>query len=406
MADADARSARAALSDSAFSPKRRRTGIVGYAQQLSHPAYERLLNSEDFLRKLVPVLIVLFLVIVAMARWIQINTMGEQIIEANKSELHFIAELIEARLSNKTAKGGEPLHLNELQNLLTENVPARYIQKERKILLTDQNGMIVSTLPNSQSLEGRHLNSIMANSQLLSRFGRSVATRNVVINGSTPALGVHRILPAPYGGITIYQPTAPMMANWRKTVSTNVSLFVGTSSILLVVLYAYFAQGTRAREADEIYSTTQRRFDTALFRGRCGLWDWDVARGRVYWSDSMYAILGSKPGESVMAFSDIADLIHPEDPDLYSLADMVLVENAEAIDKVFRMRHADKHWVWIRIRAQVVRNENGDPHLIGIAIDVTEQESIRQRTRRIAIVFMTRSKIFPRHLCFGIVEND
>ena len=38
----------------------------------------------------------------------------------------------------------------------------------------------------------------------------------------------------------------------------------------------------------------------------------------------------------------------------------------------------------IRIRAQVVRNENSEPHLIGIAIDVTEQERIRQRTARIS----------------------
>ncbi|MGB7286538.1 MAG: ATP-binding protein, partial [Salaquimonas sp.] len=51
---------------------------------------------------------------------------------------------------------------------------------------------------------------------------------------------------------------------------------------------------------------------------------------------------------------------------------------------VFRMRHEDEQWVWIRIRAQVVRNEHSEPHLIGIAIDVTEQEKIRQRTRRIA----------------------
>ncbi|MGI9352480.1 MAG: hypothetical protein ACR2O3_13025, partial [Rhizobiaceae bacterium] len=34
--------------------------VVGYARQLSHPAYENLLRSETFLRRLVPILIVLF----------------------------------------------------------------------------------------------------------------------------------------------------------------------------------------------------------------------------------------------------------------------------------------------------------------------------------------------------------
>jgi two-component system cell cycle sensor histidine kinase PleC len=191
-------------------------------------------------------------------------------------------------------------------------------------------------------------------------------------------------LPTPFGGITVYQPTGPMMENWRKSVSTNVTLFVGTASILVVILYAYFAQSARAKEADEIYSTIQHRFETALLRGRCGLWDWDITRGHVYWSDSMYQLLGRDPGNNVLSFREISAMIHPDDPDLFSLADMVLVENAEAVDKVFRMKHEENDWVWIRIRAHVVRNENREPKLIGIAIDVTEHEKIRKRTKRIA----------------------
>jgi two-component system cell cycle sensor histidine kinase PleC len=384
MAKADAPSVRAsAKKDSGFG-FRNQARVFGYARQLSHPAYERLLRSEDFLRRLVPVLIILFLVMIAVARWLQINSMGQQIVESNKSELHFIAELIETRVSAQL--DAEPAELSKYQllNIVNDAVPARYVQKGRQILISDRNGRITGTMPSRPTLEDRYIGSVMGNSLLLSMFGEQAQTKTVTVNGGTEALAVHRILPPPHGGITIYQPTSEMMAGWRHTVSTNVSLFVGTSSILLVVLYAYFAQGARAREADDIYSATQARFDTALQRGRCGLWDWDIARGRVYWSDSMYAILGITPGASVLGFQDIASLVHPKDPDLYSLADMVLVENAEAVDKVFRMQHADGEWIWIRIRAEVVRNERGEPHLIGIAIDVTEQEKIRQRTRRIS----------------------
>ncbi len=384
MAKADAPSVRAsAKKDSGFG-FRNQARVFGYARQLSHPAYERLLRSEDFLRRLVPVLIILFLVMIAVARWMQINSMGQQIVESNKSELHFIAELIETQVSAQLDAKPAELSKYQLLNIVNDAVPARYIQKGRQILISDRIGRITGTMPSRPALEDRYIGSVMGNSLLLSMFGEQAQTKTVTVNGGTEALAVHRILPPPHGGITIYQPTSEMMAGWRHTVSTNVSLFVGTSSILLVVLYAYFAQGARAREADDIYSATQARFDTALQRGRCGLWDWDIARGRVYWSDSMYAILGITPGASVLGFQDIASLVHPKDPDLYSLADMVLVENAEAVDKVFRMQHADGEWIWIRIRAEVVRNERGEPHLIGIAIDVTEQEKIRQRTRRIS----------------------
>jgi len=383
MAGADAQIVRAGKTDSASGRLQSGNGVAGYAKLLSHPVYERLLGSEEFLRKLVPVLIVVFLVIVAAARWIQINTMGQQIVEANKSELYFIGELLEEKLKTAIATDGADLSPNALQNLLTNNLPTRYLTKGRGVLISNPQGIITASEPRRDELIGQHLASIVQNSMMLSIYGKSVTSKKVLIRGHE-AIAVHRLLPAPYGGITVFQPTSEMMASWRRTVSTNVSLFVGTACILLVVLYAYFAQSMRAREADEIYTNTQARFNTALHRASCGMWDWDISRGRIYWSDSMYAILGMQPGHETTEFRKIAGLVHPEDPDLYDIADLVLTENADAIDKVFRMKHADGNWVWIRIRAQVVPNNMGEPHLIGIAIDVTEQETIRQRTQRIA----------------------
>jgi two-component system cell cycle sensor histidine kinase PleC len=45
------------------------------------------------------------------------------------------------------------------------------------------------------------------------------------------------------------------------------------------------------------------------------------------------------------------------------------------------MRHADGHWVWLRARCELVRQpgEPG-PHLIGIAVDITEQKSLVEKT--------------------------
>jgi two-component system cell cycle sensor histidine kinase PleC len=45
------------------------------------------------------------------------------------------------------------------------------------------------------------------------------------------------------------------------------------------------------------------------------------------------------------------------------------------------MRHASGHWVWLRARCELVQQpgETG-PHLIGIAVDVTEQKTLAQKT--------------------------
>ncbi len=138
--------------------------------------------------------------------------------------------------------------------------------------------------------------------------------------------------------------------------------------MLLILGFAFHWQATRAREADLIYDTVRSRIDTALNRGRCGLWDWDLARGRIFWSHSMFAILGLETRDELLTFGEINKYVHPDDVDLYNLATQVADARLNAIDHDFRMLHANGGWVWLRVRCEVVR-QHGEPglHLIGIA---------------------------------------
>ncbi len=357
-------------------------GVFGYARQLSHPAYERLLSSETFLRRLVPILIVIFLAVVALARWMSLSTQADEIRATAAGELNLIAELVSEKLRHNPAIEGGVVSPAALQNLLSDTVSPKHLAGERQIVVTDHTGVVAAAAPYRGEWIGTRLDSIYSQTVLLTTFGRKAATRTITLEGERTALAVHRLLPAPHGGITLVQPTDALFAGWRKTISLNVTLFVGTSSILLIVLYAYFAQSARAREADGIYRVTHNRFDTALTRGRCGLWDWDLARGRIYWSASMYSLLGMEAKDDVLGFSEVCELTHPEDVDLYELANQVLVENRANVDAQFRMKHCDGGWVWVRARVEVVRSADGEPHLIGIAVDVTEQQRLKLESRR------------------------
>ena len=57
-----------------------------------------------------------------------------------------------------------------------------------------------------------------------------------------------------------------------------------------------------------------------------------------------------------------------------------MAREIDSIDQVFRMRHADGHWIWVRARAQVIDPEASDIQLIGIAVDVTEQRHLAARS--------------------------
>ncbi|MEM7068270.1 MAG: ATP-binding protein [Pseudomonadota bacterium] len=356
--------------------------VAGYARQLSHPAYENLLRSESFLRRLVPILIVLFLGVVAIARWSTLQNQAEFIENSTNAEMHFIAELIEERIISAQRDSTEPLMGMEIQNILSDVVSSRFLKFSREIILTDKSGKITASLPYRPDLNRRSLDSIYGDVVLLTTFGKKAESRTIGLQDGEKALAVHRILPEGLGGATLIQPERETYASWHKAVSLNVTLFVGTSSILLVILYAYFGQSQRAREADMIYEEVQSRFDSALMRGGCGLWDWDLSRGQFYWSKSMFELLGLEPKDETIGFSEVSTLVHPEDIDLYRLACSVMEKGLSQVEQIFRMRHADTNWIWIRLKVELAGSETAKPRLVGIAEDITEQRMMEHASKQ------------------------
>ena len=95
----------------------------------------------------------------------------------------------------------------------------------------------------------------------------------------------------------------------------------------------------------------------------------------------MYQMLGMDATDKVMGYGDLARLLHPEDQDMMTLANLVFQSKQKQIDHRFRIMHSSGTWVWMRIRAELVRYKGADPHLIGIAVDISEQEALKQKSR-------------------------
>ena len=82
---------------------------------------------------------------------------------------------------------------------------------------------------------------------------------------------------------------------------------------------------------------------------------------RVFWSHSMFDILGLSPHNKLLGFGEISGLVHPDDVQLYELATQLADSEGSSIDRVFRMRHARGNWVWLRARCELVRQAD-EPH--------------------------------------------
>ena len=346
--------------------------MTGHARFLAGPAYTKLVAMEPFLKRSIPILIMVFLGVVFLARAMALSTEHAEIEHNGRLYLSLISETAKSALEAAQEDGFTPRSGAQYEQLLFRALPEEATYGGRFILVTDADGTIVGVRGSERSLLGSNLQAQLTGAQALFMFGATAGVQPVQLDGepylaSAVKTGDDRAV------IAVLQSQSDLFAPWRKRLSLNVTLFVASSSLLIILLYAYFGQAARAQEADETYCETQKRVDLALTRGHCGLWDWDLARGRIYWSRSMFDMLGYEACDEILSFGEVRQLIHPEDIDLFDLAKRAAAQEIRRVDQLFRMRHADGHYRWMRIRTELVEKGSTGVHLIGIAVDVTEQ---------------------------------
>jgi two-component system, cell cycle sensor histidine kinase PleC len=254
-------------------------------------------------------------------------------------------------------------------------------QGGRLVLVADGDGTIVASVPNDPQALGRSVLDVLGPAQPLTTFGAAAGTLEIALPDGAGAYATVRALKNPLGLVAVIETTNEALANWRSTTALTVTLSATTGFVVLILGFAFHWQATRAREADLIHDTVRSRIDTALNRGRCGLWDWDIARGRVFWSRSMFDLLGLTAKDDLLTFGEINALVHEGDIDLYEVARQLADGTVVSIDRDFRMRHANGRWLWLRARCELARQEDESSlHLIGIAVDITEQKTLVERT--------------------------
>src|SRR5208282_4602267 len=94
-----------------------------------------------------------------------------------------------------------------------------------------------------------------------------------------------------------------------------------------------------------------------------------------------FDILGLPAKNELLTFGEVNALVHEGDIDLYALARQLADGKLQSIEHAFRMRQADGRWLWLRTRCELARQEGETGlHLIGIAVDITEQKSLVEKT--------------------------
>ncbi len=375
--------------------------IKGLAQSIAKPAYRRLLVGEAALRRAVPILIITFLMTMAIGTGTQVYDRRRDALVAITADIEMAADTLAGRLDREIAG---PDEIARQVHEIVLGAIARY-GGHGTFLVSDANGVVIVAEPERSAI-GQALIDVLGPDQPLTTLGASAGAMEMPLPDGTAATVTVRHLLAPLGQLALVAAKSPTLAPWRADAVLTATLSATTGFVVLILGFAFHWQSTRAREADVIHEMVRRRVDTALNRGRCGLWDWDLGRGRIFWSYSMFEILGREPRDQLLTFGEVNDLVHPADVTLYDLAAQVAEGRTTAIDREFRMRHAQGGWVWLRVRCDITRQPD-EPgfHLIGIAVDVSEQKRLAEQTAAADIRLRDAIETIPEAFVLWDAEN-
>src|SRR5580658_6983800 len=355
--------------------------IKGLAQSIAKPAYHRLLLAEPALRRAVPTLIIAFLITICLGAFVQVIDQTRQKRAATKRDLAAVADLLAERLDRiASARQDHAASFERLQLLLPGLIPSWAIAVGRHVIVTGTDQRILARIPIESAIgDSSGILDIISAVVPPSMPGQPAGVVDITLPNGDGALAVRHAVKSLPGQVIVVQEKVDSI--WRSDAALSVTLSATTGFVVLILGFAFHWQSTRAREGDLINDAVRGRIDTALNRGRCGLWDWDLSRGRIFWSQSMFTMLGLDTRSDLLTFGEVNALVKSDDIDLFAIADQLISSKIRHIDQTFRMQHADGHWIWLRVRCELGQAaSDAGLHLIGIAVDITEHKSLAQKT--------------------------
>jgi two-component system cell cycle sensor histidine kinase PleC len=341
------------------------------------PQRLKLAISERSLRLLITALIALFLLSLGTSLFLQLSqNRTSHLSEQNRlSSLHgkLLAANIRLAFEAPLSSGQTPPPLNSA--LLRQLAAPDAFAESRIFAVTNPSGTIIASQPESAGLTGKQLTSVLSPSFITDMTMDAVDLTPLRLANGEEAFVAMFDLGAYPGTLVVIQSKPDVLAAWRASVTRLSTLFIVTLLVLMMLGGAFHWQAAKAAEADAVLATATQRLDKALDRGQCGMWDWDVSKGVIFWSKSMFEMLGMPVKGDFLNFGEVASRLHPDDAQLEEVVESLLRGELAVFDREFRMRHENGEWVWLRARAALAAGQDGDEeHLIGIVFDITQQK--------------------------------
>jgi diguanylate cyclase (GGDEF)-like protein/PAS domain S-box-containing protein len=153
----------------------------------------------------------------------------------------------------------------------------------------------------------------------------------------------------------------------------------------------------------------RQRYALAIRGSRDGMWEWDLLRDRVFYSQRWCELLGVRNGEVVPTLEGWLSRVHPQDLErLRSELEAVIEGPASLHESEHRIRDGNDEWRWVMTRAVLHRNQSGQAvRMAGSLTDISpfrqRERALREQSRHDSLTKLPDRRVFIEH-CARSVE--
>jgi PAS domain S-box-containing protein len=144
---------------------------------------------------------------------------------------------------------------------------------------------------------------------------------------------------------------------------------------------------TALKEALAALRASEERLNHALEGTQQGLWDWDLAAGKVYRSPRWFGMIGLPPGGIEDSFEAGLKLIHPDDRrQIESAMSAHLEGRVPRFEAEYRIRTRSGEWIWVFDAGKVVAWDDDRPaRVAGMCTEITERRRAEEALRALVV---------------------
>ncbi|MBQ1204126.1 MAG: PAS domain S-box protein, partial [Loktanella sp.] len=141
---------------------------------------------------------------------------------------------------------------------------------------------------------------------------------------------------------------------------------------------------TERRRIEETLRLSETRFRMVANANGSAVWEWDIARGHIWWSEGLTDLFGHHPDPAGTVPSVWRDHIHPEDEErVDAMVERLLRGDIDALLDQYRFRRADGSWADVESRAFVIADDEGRAvRVLGSLSDISRRLEMEDRLRQ------------------------